>query len=976
MSRETESGRREVHRGTANWLHSLKVVGLSIVGLIFFCLTPTFATITMAWILCWVIDGLGLSAWWSWRHWVIFSPIIYVSWLNSFLIACAIDLQAWRLLFGYRKRARVTTSNGWRDKFQFQLMQMNYTRQIIVRNLPLTRVYQCFEGLRMLVLLAGSLRAKVGKQSVLIGIVYDPDLTEIGDGVILGDGGTLVAHSLTSNPDGSKVFVTAPIVVGPRAVIGGLARIDLGVQIGADAIVEPMSYVMPFTVIGDGEVWGGNPARFKRLRFEPSESSGRIAPLGDQEVASTIHASVLTAKADEESLCQIVASALDLRLDEVHSDLSFDQCPAWDSLGQLAIAAALHDRLGIILSANESFGLKSMGDLRKVIAKNSSKPTVQLAVVSRSEQPADEKALPLPDDPELLPLLDHELVTRGLAARGGGTSTIQGSVSVVIAATFVAEPLANSLKLWSQAFGIAIDVRFAGFNQVPQCLMTPGSEFHQNGTGLNVVLTRPEDLLSATSADSHEVAESLLTAIAAFAQQSPGTLVVGSLPPVVSAFCAADRSIVESLRADWRNRLRLIDGVRILDFSELVEHIGIGAAGRSDLEAVARSPYTPRVYQELGIAIARLIRQQRIAPAKVIALDADGVLWGGVLGEDGLTGIQLSSDHPGRSFQLFQRHVRSLKDRGCLLVLVSRNEAEDVWRVFDEHPEMILRRDDITAARIDWQPKSQNLKELAVELNLGLDSFVFVDDDPVNRAEVAANAPGVTVVPLSTDAASYCQTMSQLWRFDTPQVTHEDQHRAALMHAEQQRNQDRNSSYDLALYLQSLRLRVEMRLARDVELPRVSQLTQKTNQFNLSLKRRSLAEIQALAATHRIYVVESSDRFGDYGLIGVAIVARDADRPDEFMLDTLLLSCRALGRGIEEAVWHGLCSTIVAQGGSRLIAPAIVGPRNQPCLDFLRRTGLTERDTGVFELDAVASHALPPHIEWHSLELPAERWAA
>ncbi len=944
-------------------------VGLAALALGFFSLTLLYATATLAGVLFGLVHVWGLLTDRSPLRWLAISPLVYIVWLNTFLIACAIDIQIWRLLFRFEKPRRASTSDTFAGWLQFQLAVASYLRERVVWSLPLAQAYLVVPGLRHLVLLACAPRVSLGHDSVLFGTVYDPDLTDIGEGVIVGAGSSVVAHTVTTTRDGSRVLATAPIVIGPRAVIGGHAHINPGVRIGADALIEPVSYVAAFTVIGEGEVWGGNPARFLRHRFESADA--QACPMR-----------MLDTSDDEMALRQVLAIALNWPIAEIHSDFHANDCSAWDSLGQLAIAAGLHDRFGIVVPAETCFRLKSLTDLRNLL--HSSKSAAGLGHTTDGPQNnplAETHGFTLPEDPELLPLLDHEQVTRALSNRESVTSrtepTAREPVSVVVAATFVAEPLASTLKTWSRAFEVSVELRFAGFNQVQQCLMTPGSEFHQNTTGLNMVLARPEDLLSSgTDAEGSDSAESLLSAISSFAKVAPGTLVVATLPPVVSSFCSASRQQVEALRTRWSDRLSQIDGLRVLDFSEIVERIGVAAAGRADLEVIARSPYTPRVFQELGIAIARLVRQQRVAPAKVLALDADGILWGGVLGEDGLTGIQLGPDHPGRSFQLFQKQVLELKRRGCLLVLVSRNDEADVWRVFDEHPEMVLRRQDITAARINWSPKSQNLKELAAELNLGLDSFVFIDDDPANHAEVSANAPGVTVVPMPSDPTRYCQTLSRLWRFDAPQLTVEDQNRAEMMHAEQKRQQQLEATIDLGSYLQSLRLRVSMRVAKEADLPRVSQLTQKTNQFNTSLKRRSLAEVQALAPMHTIYVVEASDRFGDYGLVGVAILARGSDQSAGFVLDTLLMSCRALGRGIEDAVLHGLASAVSADGGRRLLIPCVEGPRNQPCRDFLARSMNRSETTGEYECSDLAALTRPAHIDWHGPTILAERQAA
>ena len=299
------------------------------------------------------------------------------------------------------------------------------------------------------------------------------------------------------------------------------------------------------------------------------------------------------------------------------------------------------------------------------------------------------------------------------------------------------------------------------------------------------------------------------------------------------------------------------------------------------MELKTRSPYSLALYQELGRETARLIRRRYRPSAKVLALDADNTLWGGIVAEEGAEAVEVGPDGTGRAFQLFQEAALKLRERGVLLVLVSRNEPEDVWAVFDNHPGMRLKRSHITASRINWKSKSQNLKELAAELNLGLDSFVFVDDDPANRQEVAANAPEVTVVPLPADPVEYCQALTQLWVFDSAtRLTAEDRERAGMMLQEQERQQVRQAHAHLNDYLHDLKLQVEMREARAFDLSRVAQLEQKTNQFNLTLARRTLDQLKALGRSHSIYVVHAADRFGDYGLIGACILRAGRGRLD------------------------------------------------------------------------------------------------
>lgn len=405
-------------------------------------------------------------------------------------------------------------------------------------------------------------------------------------------------------------------------------------------------------------------------------------------------------------------------------------------------------------------------------------------------------------------------------------------------------------------------------------------------------------------------------------------------------------------------------GVELFDFAHVVERVGIEQARDSGTEALMRAPYSPGLYQELGIALVRHIHAKRRSPAKVIAVDCDNTLWGGVAGEAGLEGIQLGPDGPGHSYQLFQRYLKQLKDRGLLLVVVSKNEDRDVREVFERHPEMILRPDDIAAWRVNWNHKSQNLRELADELNLRLDAFVLLDDDPAIRMEVASRLPEVHVVPLPDDPASYCETLSRLWLFDGIQATAVDGARTRMTQEESYRQRERNSAASLEAFLAGLELRVELATPGEQEWPRIAQLTQRTNQFNLSLKRRTLEEVKALEPAATVLTLKARDRFGDYGLVGVAVL-RPTAQTSVWAVDALLLSCRALGRGVEDAFLYGIAEVAAHQGASTLVAPFVPGPRNGQVREFLSRSGFEEMEPNSWVLSLSDLPALPKHVEFH-----------
>ena len=305
----------------------------------------------------------------TWVHWVIASPMLYMIWLVGFLVGCAFDVRAWRPLFGYRKPRRATNADGVFAAFHLYLTLVLYIRHQMVWSMPLTRSFMFIPGLRHLVLWSYSLGARIGPNSVVTGCFYDPDITEVGDYAIIGVDSVIVGHSFTTNPDGTALLVTAPVKIGERAVVGGNARIDPGVIIGEDAIVEPSSYVSAFTRIGPREVWGGNPARFVRMRLDGPEQAAGMSPhiALEPNGAPETNNAASSIDADEQTLREIVALALDRPLAAVTADLTAAQCAAWDSLGQLGIAAGLQQKFGIVLPATESFRLRSMADLRTLI---------------------------------------------------------------------------------------------------------------------------------------------------------------------------------------------------------------------------------------------------------------------------------------------------------------------------------------------------------------------------------------------------------------------------------------------------------------------------------------------------------------------------------------------------------------------------------------------------------------------------------
>lgn len=375
----------------------------------------------------------------------------------------------------------------------------------------------------------------------------------------------------------------------------------------------------------------------------------------------------------------------------------------------------------------------------------------------------------------------------------------------------------------------------------------------------------------------------------------------------------------------------------------------------------------------LAAEYMRFITAIKARSRKCLVLDLDNTLWGGVVGEDGSHGIAIGQEAPGNAYIAFQEAILNLWKRGVILAINSKNNGADALEVLERHPDMILRPSHFAAMRINWQDKASNLVSIADELNIGLDSLVFVDDNPAECALVRSRLPEVLTVELPTDPALYRGMLLELVAFDTLALTDEDRHRGKL-YAQRRERQEWESHHAGSLddYLHDLALVVEVALADAFALPRVAQLIGKTNQFNLTTRRHTEAAVHALAKSpdSDVYSVRVHDRFGDSGLTGVAIVRK---RPDVWDVDTLLLSCRVLGRGVESAMLAVLAADARASGATTLRGEFIRTAKNAPAADFYPRHGFTlveeQGETQTWTLDLRTSTVAVP--AWITLSAPA-----
>ena len=406
--------------------------------------------------------------------------------------------------------------------------------------------------------------------------------------------------------------------------------------------------------------------------------------------------------------------------------------------------------------------------------------------------------------------------------------------------------------------------------------------------------------------------------------------------------------------------------VRICDLEFLAHRQGALVAEDARGWFESKQLCAPGLLVKVCRELTRLILALRQPPKKVLVLDLDNTLWGGTVADDGLEGIEIGDTSPrGEAFKAFQKYIHSLKDRGVLLAVCSKNDLVRAQEVFAKHPEMVLRLTDFVAFKANWEPKSDNIRQIAMELNLGLDSLVFVDDNPAEIEIVRQFAPAVTTILLGPDPAEYVGQLQDCRMFEPHSITTEDVQRTGQYRAEQERHNLLASAADMGTYLASLVMEATITEFVPMDVPRLSQLINKSNQFNLTTRRRTEAEVQSLInqPDHVCFSVRLKDRFGDHGLISI-IIGRV--RSPELEIDTWLMSCRVLKRQVEETVLNELVRFAQVKGCTRLAGVYIATPKNEMVRDFYPRLGFQPKTVtptrGEFTLELAGFQSKPTKI--------------
>ncbi len=488
-------------------------------------------------------------------------------------------------------------------------------------------------------------------------------------------------------------------------------------------------------------------------------------------------------------------------------------------------------------------------------------------------------------------------------------------LSLYVSSNFTDNSIQPYLQWWLEEAGFSPEITLADYNTVIQDTMSPESLLFTH-SGPSLILLKVLDLARFRYDLSGEGLEEYLietvTVIARNLKKYPSSF------PLCIALTPEQPELIENLSASRYERvishlqseLSNSDPIKLLDLRQT--HLAFADLFDAKTNEIGHIPYTEAGYSYLASQLARALRAWKYQPFKVIVLDADNTLWKGVLGEDGVEGVQLSEE-----YKMLQTFMLKCRNEGFLLALCTKNNQLDIDELFSSRDDMILKSSDFVSIKANWNAKSGNIREIAQELNLGLDSFIFLDDSSLEIEEVSSVLSDVLALKLPEQASQWKMFLSHIWAFDTFNVTNEDRERTKMYQAESKRREIAEQHDQKDDFIAQLNVKTEFIHSQEVLLPRIEQLTQRTNQFNLNGRRFTLPEVKSYIERpdHQVFALSVSDQFGDYGITGALFI-----RFEEKILhvDAWMLSCRVLARGVEHHVIHFL-STIASGKGVTII---------------------------------------------------------
>ena len=526
-----------------------------------------------------------------------------------------------------------------------------------------------------------------------------------------------------------------------------------------------------------------------------------------------------------------------------------------------------------------------------------------------------------------------------------------------------------------------VDTTVTPFGQVAQILMQEDSEYWKGNPDFAVIWTRPEGIIKSFSdflAYKNPSIKDILNEVDQFAslllnicdKVQSVFIPTWVLPPFNRGFGMLDMrkdfgiaNTLMQMNLRLAEKLDRCSNIYLLDVQRWIATAG-KYAFNPRLWYRGKIAFGNDVYKEAVKDIKAAIRGIQGHSKKIIILDLDNTLWGGVVGDLGWENIILGGHDPiGEAYVDFQIALKSLTNRGILLGIVSKNDEATALEAINSHPEMVLKLKDFTGWKINWQDKAQNIVDLVSDLNLGLQSVVFIDDNPVEQARVREALPEVLVPEWPEDSMMYKSTLLGLRCFDVPSISKEDIERTRMYANEQQRNDLKKSLSSLDEWLTSLEIKIKIEGLNEVNIQRTAQLLNKTNQMNLTTRR--MTENELVEWTNgdgkKLWIFRVSDKFGDSGLTG--IISIEVNNNYCRIVD-FILSCRVIGRKVEETMLYTAIRYARSLGLENVKAEYIPTPKNKPCLDFWKKSGFHLNENGSsFTWDLKNAYVLPHQIE-------------
>lgn len=532
---------------------------------------------------------------------------------------------------------------------------------------------------------------------------------------------------------------------------------------------------------------------------------------------------------------------------------------------------------------------------------------------------------------------------------------INKKIKIAILSSYTAQNLKNHLNSHLQKNGFEPEIQFGGYNQYNQELRDKSSWLYAFNPDVAVIALSSKTFLQevefeilskgyeATLKECKEKISFLLDSLSQYSLAAK--IILTSLDqPLYSPFDLMDLKMPDGIYAlvqEGNNLLREFahkhPGIILLDFDRICSLVGKNNMTNEQLYYLGKIFLSELAADKLSQELTYCIKAIYGEVKKCIITDLDNTLWGGVIGEEGANGLQLGDSTIGHIYLEIQKILLNYKNKGILLAAVSKNNSQDVMPVFSENKEMILKKDDFVALKINWELKSKNIEEIAKEINLGLDSFVFLDDNPAERLEVAARLPMVEVIDFPTDISKLPAILKNIPAFKTISLTEEDKKRHE-MYLQERKRSERQKQLSVGDYLQELGIEIEVKKNDADSIERITQLINKTNQFNLRTQRYTKEQVEEMMRSdnHIISSAKVWDKFGELGLTGVIILEKKKE--DDYFIDSFLMSCRILSREIEKQFFIEALK-FIGKNKIKISAEYLPSPKNDLVKDFYEKLG-------------------------------------